>query len=338
MLSFRQDLASGIGCFDLNRIWPTIEQQIAQIFAHFYRRKDCTYLCSNLDQVALRQAILSVPRLNELHQQIEYLKQSGYCALLINGMGLQEFTPSIRNQLLCGLSLVLGHPTPTDPREGKLLWDVKSRPLPPGHFATFSEHSDRADLHTDTQYYAHPEEYALLYTIRAARCGGGKTLLCDGRKIKEHLSQTVVGREALNILSTYPFPFRVPTTFTRAGTVDTIETTLAPIFAHQPLIRFRRDTIEQGFQVRPDLDVPEARQALKVFFHVLENKVNVVTHYMPDDSLMICDNHTVLHGRTIYLDTKRHFLRIRARKYPTNAAPSIAGADSKPRTAVAWAR
>jgi hypothetical protein len=316
MLVHHQDLALGIGRFTLPNLWKDLYPQIEKILQYFYRSKDCTKFSVDVDQRMLSQAILSIPNLYELHQQIIELKNDGYCAILIDKFGLESFLPCERNKLLFAFSLVLGYPTPTDPQQGQLLWDVKPRALPKGHFATFSEHSDRAALHTDTQYYEQPEDYFFLYVIHAARCGGGKSLLCDGRDIQSSLLETSQGQEAFDVLSTFPFPFRIPTTFTQAGTVNAVETTQAPIFGDEPLIRFRHDTLEKGFEARPDLDVPEAREALRVLNHVLENKVNVLNHYMQDDELVICDNHTALHGRTIYLDRDRHFIRVRMGRQP----------------------
>jgi alpha-ketoglutarate-dependent taurine dioxygenase len=316
MLAHQKDLALGIGRFTLPNVWDEIHNQVEKVLQDFYGSKDCTRFSPDIDQGALSQSILSISRLHELQQQIIELKNDGYCAILIDKFGLKSFSPCERNKLLFAFSLVLGYPTPTDPQQGHLLWDVKSRSLPKGHFATFSEHSDRAALHTDTQYYDQPEDYFLLYVVRAARCGGGKSLLCDGRDIQSSLLETSQGRDAFDVLSTFPFPFRIPTTFTQEGTVNAIETTQAPIFGEEPLIRFRHDTLEKGFEARPDLDVPEAREALRVLHHVLENKVNVLNHYMQDDELVICDNHTALHGRTIYLDRDRHFIRVRMGRQP----------------------
>jgi alpha-ketoglutarate-dependent taurine dioxygenase len=316
MLTHQKDLAFGIGRFTLPNIWHDTAHHIEQILQSFYGFKDCTKFSAEVDQKLLSQAILSVPCLHELQQQMIELKNDGYCTILIDQFGLNSFLPCQRNKLLFAFSLALGYPTPTDPHQGQLLWDVKPRSLPKGHFATFSEHSDRAELHTDTQYYNQPEDYFLLYVVRAARCGGGKSLFCDGRDIQSSLLETSQGQEAYDVLSTFSFPFRIPTTFTQAGMVSAVETTQAPIFGDEPLIRFRQDTLEKGFEARPDLDVPEAREALRVLNHVLENKVNVLNHYMQDDELVICDNHTALHGRTIYLDPNRHFIRVRMGRQP----------------------
>jgi alpha-ketoglutarate-dependent taurine dioxygenase len=316
MLFHQKDLASGIGRFTFPHVWQDTYQKIERILQDFYGYQDCTKFSAHINQKMLSEAILSISNLYELQQQIIELKNDGYCAIMIDKFGLQSFAPADRNKLLFAFSMVLGYPTPTDPHQGQLLWDVKHRSLPKGHFATFSEHSDRAGLHTDTQYYDNPEDYFLLYVVRAAACGGGKSMLCDGREIQSCLLESSQGQEAFNVLSTFNFPFRIPTTFTQGGTVNAIETTQAPIFGDEPLIRFRHDTLEKGFQARPDLDIPEAREALRVLHHVLENKVNVLSYYMQDDDLVICDNHTALHGRTIYLDHQRHFIRVRMGRQP----------------------
>jgi alpha-ketoglutarate-dependent taurine dioxygenase len=324
MLRHQKDLAVGVGRFTLTQIWKDTSIQINRVLRDFYGAKDCTKFSPEVNERKLSQAILSIPSLKALHQQVIALKDEGYCALLINQFGLQSFCPDERNKLLFAFSLAMGYPTPTDPKQGQLLWDVKARSLPKGHFATFSEHSDRAELHTDTQYYQRPEDYFFLYVVRAARCGGGKSLICDGREIQSCLLETSQGQEAFKTLSTFSFPFRIPTTFTQSGAVNTVETTLAPIFGsepNEPLIRFRHDTLEKGFQARPDLDIPEAREALRVLSHVLENKVNILNYYMQDDDLVVCDNHTALHGRTIYLDKSRHCVRVRMSREPVNAKP-----------------
>jgi alpha-ketoglutarate-dependent taurine dioxygenase len=318
MLSHQKDLVYGIGLFSFPNIWEENLFRIQEILGDFFGHGDALNFSDSLDEISLRREILSIPYFNELQQQIKWLQRSGYCAILIEKLGLSCFPELERTQLLCALSLALGYPTPTDPREGRLLWDVKARPLPKGHFATFSEHSDRADLHTDTQYYTQPENYFLLYSIRAARCGGGKSILCNGREVQAQLLETQEGQEAYDVLSSYLFPFRIPTTFTQSGNVNVIETTLAPIFSAEPLIRFRMDTLEKGFQARPDLNTAEARAALKAFIHTLENKVKVLKHSLADDDLMICDNHTALHGRTVYLDQHRHLIRVRMGAKPVN--------------------
>ncbi len=327
MLSLQEDLAVGVGRFTFPNIWFSHVNNLVETINEFYGEQVNESFYPHFNDVALRKAILSaVPDLDAVQQNVKELMHSGYCALFFENINLQPFSKADRNKLLYAISLSLGYPTPTDPRRGKLLWDVKPRPVPVGHFATFSEHSDRAELHTDTQYYPQPEEYFLLYVIRAARCGGGKSLLCSAREIKECLLETAEGREAFELLSNFQFPFRIPTTFTETGNTRAIETTTAPIFSDKPFIRFRYDTLEKGFQARPDLDVPEARFALKVLLDVLQNKVNVLSFFMPDDALVICNNHTALHGRTNFQDPERHLIRVRMSSQPLAAKSMLVNA------------
>jgi hypothetical protein len=204
ILIHQVDLAPRIGRFLLPNLWLSSYREIVEIVGSFYGEQVTEGFHPHFNEVILRKTLLSnSSNFRALHQDVQNLMAQGYCALLIEQLNLHSFPKVMRNKLLYAFSLALGYPTPTDPRQGKLLWDVKSRPMPVGHFATYSEHSDRAELHTDTQYYTHPEEYFLLYTIRAARCGGGRSLLCCAHQIKEQLLSTAVGREAFEILSTF---------------------------------------------------------------------------------------------------------------------------------------
>ncbi|OKH21575.1 hypothetical protein NIES593_15270 [Hydrococcus rivularis NIES-593] len=324
MLFHKEDLAPGIGRFAFSDIWNKIGLKITETIDEFYDKPVAKGFYPHFNEITFRQAVLSVSaELKALQENLKQLLSDRYCAIFLDRTHLCSFSEIDRNKLLYALSLALGYPTPTDPRIGKLLWDVKPRYLPAGYFATYSEHSDRADLHTDTQYYLRPEKYFLLYVVRAARCGGGKSLICDSREVKNRLLETEQGRKAYETLSTFKFPFRIPTTFTEAGTIGSVKTTLAPIFSNEPFIRFRYDTLEKGFQSRRDLDVPEARNALKVLLDVLENKANVVEYYMSDDALAICNNHVALHGRTSFQDRDRHLIRVRMSSQPVVSKPTL---------------
>jgi alpha-ketoglutarate-dependent taurine dioxygenase len=321
MILLRQaDFGQGVGRFSLPNFWLKYLSTIAEIFDSFYGEQVNEGYYPHFNEVSLRNAILgAVPELAALTAHVQTLMAEGYCGLWIQQLNIQGFPPKIRHQFLYALSLALGYPTPTDPRQGKLLWDVKSRSLPEGHFATFSEHSERAELHTDTQYYPYPEELFILYSLRAARCGGGRSLLYSAQQLKAQLLNSAMGREAFEILSTFAYPFRVPTVFTASGKVGAVETISAPIFSHQPLIRFRLDTIEKGFQSRPDLDCPEARFGLHVLLGLLEHADHLLDFLMADDQLLICNNHTALHGRTCFQDPQRHLIRVRISAQPLAA-------------------
>lgn len=132
MLRHKKDLALGIGRFTLNDIWKDSFVPVNRALKNFYGTKDCTKFSPEVNEMALSQEILSIPSLQELHQQVMDLKKEGYCAIFIDKFGLRSFLPEERNKLLFAFSLALGFPTPTDPHQGQLLWDVKARSLPKG--------------------------------------------------------------------------------------------------------------------------------------------------------------------------------------------------------------
>jgi Taurine catabolism dioxygenase TauD, TfdA family len=324
MLSLQQDLAPGIGRFSFSNLWNKIASEIIETIDEFYDKPVATGFYPHFNEITLRQAVLSVSsELNILESTIKQLMDAKYCAIFLDKLHLQSFSEVDRYKLLYALSLSIGYPTPTDNRKGKILWDVKPRSLPAGHFVTYSENSHYADLHSDSQFCPHPEKYFFLYTIRAARCGGGKSLICDGRAVRDCLLETKQGREAYEVLSTFKFPFWVPSTFNNVEKAGSTKAYFAPIFGDVPLIRFRYDTLKKGFELNPDLDVPKARKAIKVFLDILENEVNIGEYYMPDDTLVLCNNHRVLHGRTSFQDRERHLIRVRISNQPQVLQPTI---------------
>jgi alpha-ketoglutarate-dependent taurine dioxygenase len=324
MLVHSEDLGTGVGRFTVLDFWHKTARDVIGIVDEFHDHPIAKGFYPHFNEVTFRQTIVSVsPELEALQQQIKWLLDTTYSAIFLDALHLHSFSESDRSKLLYALSLAIGYPTPTDPRKGKLLWDVKPRNLPTDYFATYSEHSNYADLHSDTQYYSNPEKYMLLYTVRAARCGGGTSILCDGRAVRDCLLETKQGRDAYEVLSTFKFPFRIPTTFINAIGATGAKTCFAPIFADEPLIRFRYDTLEKGFELNPELDVPEARHAIGVLVDVLENKVPISEYFMPDDTVMICNNHTALHGRTSFRDRERHLIRVRISHQPLVVRPTV---------------
>jgi hypothetical protein len=324
MLVHSEDLGTRVGRFTVLDFWHKTARNVIEIVDEFHDHPVAKGFYPHFNEVTLRQSIVSAsPELDVLQQHIKWLMATEYSAIFLDSLHLQSFSESDRDKLLYALSLAIGYPTPTDPRKGRLLWDVKPRNLPADYFATYSEHSSCADLHTDTQYYANPEKYMLLYTVRAARCGGGKSMMCDGQAVLNCLLETQQGQDAYEILSTFKFPFRIPTTFINSVGTSGVRTCFAPIFGDEPLIRFRYDTLERGFELNPDLDVSDARNAIEVLVNVLENKVPIVEYFMPDDTLMVCNNHQALHGRTSFQDRDRHLIRVRISHQPLVVRPTV---------------
>jgi len=271
------------------------------------------------DEVALRRELAQVPTLAHLTEALQGLRAHG---VVLYGLGLADLPEDRRNAALYALTLMLGYPTSTDQRTGRVAWDVRARPVEQGseRFTTFSERVGSADMHTDSSFYPMPEEQFILYVVNAARCDGGHSLLIDAEDIYRTLQETAEGRAAFELLSTTPVPFRVPAVYA-AGDAN-VEVHVATVFGPTTrpgarfTMRWRYDSIEKGIAARPDLVTPELRAALALMNDVAETKAARFKDQLPTDTLMLVDNHHMLHGRTTYTDERRHLIRIRISDVP----------------------
>src|SRR5450830_762532 len=88
------------------------------------------------DEVALRQELKEISTLRRLAERIRALNTNG---LVLHNLGLRDLPEERRNAMLYALTLMLGYPTSTDQRTGRVAWDVKARPETgtEGRFVTF---------------------------------------------------------------------------------------------------------------------------------------------------------------------------------------------------------
>jgi alpha-ketoglutarate-dependent taurine dioxygenase len=271
------------------------------------------------DEVALRQELREVGTLRRLSEKLRGLNATG---VVLSNLGLQGLSEERRNAALYALTLMLGYPTSTDQRTGRVAWDVKSRPQSgdSARFSTFSERVGSADMHTDSSFYPMPEEHFILYVVNAARCLGGHSLLIDGEDIYQALQQTEMGRAAYAVLSETPVPFRVPAVY--AANDEEVEYHIARVFGPPTregdrfTLRWRYDAIRKGLAARPDLATPELMEALELMHNVAEIHAARFKEQLPTDTLLWADNHRMLHGRTTYEDERRHLIRIRMSAVP----------------------
>ncbi len=266
------------------------------------------------DEAELRDALRDAsPSIVTIAGTFRTALESDYSGIVIPRIWLDHLDVARRSLVLFALTLCLGRPTATDRIERRIVWDIKARgaALKAGHVPTFSEHAYEADLHTDTQYFPEPERYLLLYFVKPAACGGGVSQLRDMRCLKSQLERTEEGCWALDVLSRQELPFRIPTTFTATASPDTVEVTFARIFGDRPGIRFRTDTLERGLAAFPEYDTPEIRKALTILQAEVDNQTLRLDAYMEADSVLVINNHEVLHGRGAFTDHGRHALRIR---------------------------
>uniref|UniRef100_UPI0026012295 hypothetical protein n=1 Tax=Rugamonas sp. TaxID=1926287 RepID=UPI0026012295 len=148
---------------------PAIFDIIGRYFADF----NDNGFYAHPDEQALRQELRDVPTLHRLARALRAIDANG---IALAGLGLQGLPEAQRNAALYAVTLMLGYPTSTDQRTGRVAWDVKARPAEAGadgRFTTFSERVGSADMHTDSSFYPMPEEQFILYVVSAARCAGG---------------------------------------------------------------------------------------------------------------------------------------------------------------------
>jgi alpha-ketoglutarate-dependent taurine dioxygenase len=255
-----------------------------------------------------RQRLAEVaPGLCKFAQAVKIRLLCGAMALEVDQIGLNELPLQTKRHVLYALANLIGEPTATDPRKRRVLWDVKPRPVPPGHFATFSEHDGEAQFHTDTQYYPNPERFFFLYAVQAARCGGGKSYFADATEVIGRMTRTAGGCRAFATLSTVRIPFRIPSAFARGNEA---EYTWAPIISAVPLIRYREDTLLASENCFPDVPWREIKTALTCFNEAAAY-VSTSRAVLPDDSIVFVNNHQALHARTEFQDQDRHLIRVR---------------------------
>ncbi|MYM26077.1 hypothetical protein GTP46_25945 [Duganella sp. FT135W] len=271
------------------------------------------------DEVALRQELKEVSTLRRLAEQIRALDANG---VVLRNLGLAGLQEDRRNAVLYALTLMLGYPTSTDQRTGRVAWDVRARPQTgtDGRFVTFSERVGSADMHTDSSFYPMPEEQFMLYVVSAAQCDGGHSILIDADDIYHGLHRTPEGAAAFALLSSTPVPFRVPAVY--AAGDDQLEIYEALVFGPPTrkdelfTMRWRYDSIKKGLAARPDMSSPELEEAVEIMHCVAEQEAVRFMEQLPTDTLMLADNHRMLHGRTTYSDERRHLVRIRMSDVP----------------------
>ena len=131
---------------------------------------------------ALRARLRDVaPRLTALCDHIRAAFDSdGACAVGVPAVGLGEVSLDDKRRGVFALAVLLGDPTPNIPFD-RVVWDVRNRGDGSSSHTSFSENDLEAHYHTDSAVLPVPERFFLLYAVRAARCGGGVSLLRDGR-------------------------------------------------------------------------------------------------------------------------------------------------------------
>jgi alpha-ketoglutarate-dependent taurine dioxygenase len=264
------------------------------------------------DPAGLRAQLRTVaPRLTALTDRIRRafdIDQA--CSVLIPELGLGRLEIDDKRKGVFALAVLLGDPTANIPVD-QVLWDVRNQGDEASGHTSFSENDHKADYHTDNGALPIPERFFLLYSVKAAQCGGGASLIRDGRVVKKHLEQTPEGRAAVRLLTEKNLPRRIPEEFHKYGHLDPDGYQYAPVIADKPMWRWRKYGIRKGIRANPEYQTPEVRQAVDTLTELLESGPDEIRLVIPTDGLVIINNHIALHGRTAFTDPERHLLRLR---------------------------
>lgn len=297
--------------------WPSEIEAILGTLDSYHRHAARYQLIAGLSSreaaATLKDDLRSVaPSLADFADHVHAHVAASGCAAYVPELGLGGFDPEQRARLLYALCACIDEPSPTNAQGGQVVWDVAKRQTDAGYFATFSEHDSEAAFHTDTQYYPIPERWFALYVMSPAQCGGGLSVVCDGEAVRDGLGQPV-SRWALQLLENRPLPFRVPSAFVTDQRPGVVQATVAPVFSKFPGVRYRRDTLVDGWAHFPEYHDTDAERAIAKLEEELARTPHAIRFGMPRDSLLLADNHRALHARTAFSDPRRHLLRIRMR-------------------------
>jgi len=303
---------------DDERSWWELEKDGigAALAEHYGGEIAAEALTPPRDPAALRARLRqAAPRLTALSDRIRRaFDDDQAAAVMIPELGLGEAGVDGKSKGAFALAVLLGDPTANLPF-GHVLWDVKNRGDESSGHTSFSENDRNAGYHTDNGALPIPEHFFFLYAVRAADCGGGISLLRDGRIVKQQLEQTPEGREAVRVLTETKLPRRIPDAFKKYADVDENGYQYAPVLSdEEPMWRWRKNGLRRGIAANPGCDTPEVQEALATVLDVLTNGPGEIRAVIPTDGILIINNHITLHGRTAFTDPERHLLRLRFHK------------------------
>jgi hypothetical protein len=141
-----------------------------------------------------------------------------------------------------------------------------------------------------------------LWCVRAARCGGGHTTLADGRRILGALDEA-----ERRFAASHPRRVRRRQP-SRGPGGDGLHPGPPPILRFSfNLLRYGRYDPSKSWMAG-SAAAASATEAFAERFAALF-AANERPIRLPDDGLLIFDNHRMLHSRTGYRDTARHLVR-----------------------------
>ncbi len=278
-----------------------LEQELSEFW--IWKERDTLLFCQWMSELIK----MHLPWLATLWQTIRQRIDAGLRFVIVDGMGFEDMNEDARTNFILGFCYLIWIPSPTDKIRKQIAWDVKARTTNHSN-RTFSEHDGEAEYHTDSQFYPDPEKYFSLWTVQHARDGGGISWLIDGRKLIEFLEAK--SPVALSTLRDKLFPFRVPSIFTKDGNDECIEVLQAPILGENPMIRYRKDTLQKWIIATSQLDSSQ-EWALNELEEAIKSDNLSLNFFLKRGDVIFGNNHELLHSRSSFIDHWRHLVRVR---------------------------
>jgi hypothetical protein len=190
---------------------------------------------------------------------------------------------------------------------GALTWEVT--PKPGFEAVPYSQSSNGIGAHTEAPVLLCPPKYLALHCKRQARCGGGYTVLADGLDFcSRYVGMERSSSQELEFVAT-PTPGSAGRFVRKAPMLDVTQ--------REPVFRFSYNQIRYG-DVNPSEDkVVSANSAANCSPEMLR-LTELVQHYyddhavallVPDNAMLIWNNHRMMHSRTQFRDQARHLTR-----------------------------
>ncbi|MFN6528136.1 TauD/TfdA family dioxygenase [Nostoc sp. ChiSLP03a] len=181
------------------------------------------------------------------------------------------------------------------------IYDVKFAPS--NEKLSDSKSQNELRPHTEAPYLKIPPKYLALWCVQPSSCGKGYTTFVDSKELLRNLTI-----EEQQKLMKYGCSF---------VSKDTTHSIIAPMLQfiqlNQLMLRFSYNVLVYG---EPSPDMTKKASVSDQFLKNICDLVleffnnNHVSLRMEKHSLLIMDNHRVLHSRTQYSDTVRHLQRI----------------------------
>lgn len=287
---------------------------------HTLHRGFATKVAPGIPCVVAREMLDSQRRshVGDIHH---HLQASG--ALKI-GLQFPDDESRYLERLILSLCAHHGHGPPTTHSASRgWFWEV--RPSPTGLETQLplarSETMQGFSWHTDCTYESAPPRYVALQVLRPDRYGGGTLSLMKIADLSHHLSPAV-----LKALVEPQFRITIPPEFIKQPDehhilgsilgVDQIDQSL--------VMRFREDLIEPT-NPKAGAAFEELKVALNQLAKSPQTTVYLTKKDLPEQSIIILDNHRWLHGRDGIKDPARHLRRVRWNAMPF---PSVGQGDA----------